>query len=196
MKAEGKILFASFVLWLCVISCSDRYYKASDFVGVFNGKRTTSDMEGEYPWTDEEWRTGVVTYPTEFDSVREERRRGIMAYLQGDTGSRCFPYAVHHKLKPGYLCLEKEGTFRIGFGEFQYGDGVWRLKNNDTIKLEFKSYYQPKDTSMYISVMMDDVVYEGVRNLKILNKDLLQFEYFLFNKKTRIKMMYKRLKAR
>ena len=189
-------MFASFVLWLCVISCSDRYYKASDFVGIFYGKCNIPDMEGEYPRTNEERLTRVFTYPAEFDSVREERRRGIMAYLQGDTGSRCYSYAAYHKLPENALQLEKDGTFEIGLGEVIEGMGVWRLETDNTINLEFNSY--PKDTTRYADVVLGLGLteYQGVRNLKILNKDQLQFEYMLFTGKTKIKMMYKRLKAR
>lgn len=196
MKEGIKLMFVMVALLLCVISCSDRYYKSSDFEGIFTCHSNIPDMEGEYPWTEEERLTGVVTYPTELDSVRDENTRGIMAYLQGDTGSWCYSYAAYHKLPSSILQLMKDGTFKIGFDIFIEGVGVWRLNNDNTISLEFDSY--PKDTARYVDVALTfgGMEYQGVRNLKIINKDQLQFEYLLFNGKTKIKMKYRRLKLK
>ena len=158
MKQSYALLIFVFIIVIisAIMGCSSKTLYENDLVGVYSGKRISKK------------------YVEKINCTHEE----IMAYLCGDTLNN-YSYEVYHNLPPFYLILEDNHTFKfVGF-EAIFGSGTWKIIGKDTLLLSFKQVQ--KGTNAYAAIALSPRRYEGVRKLKILNKNKLRFEYIPYN---------------
>ena len=151
------------------MSCSCYQYSKDDLVGVYVGK-------------------SIPQYSERIDWSYES----IMAYLKGDSSNYSLSYIVYNELPPFSLELGKDNTFSIGAVEFLFGKGQWEIIGKDLLILSFNPL--PKDTAYYGDVALGPMQYEGIRKLKIINKNKLQYEYtpYYSTNDSIIKIFFKR----
>lgn len=171
---------ATFICALFTISCGTRHYASSDFTGIFD----SGNFMGTFK--------GCGTIPLDTESIAKTPEE-IVAFYKGDSGTYLYPYVIYHKLPSDRIIIASYGFNIFGEDAF-YGTGQWKIINNDTVMLEFRSFAKPSEFPVY--GQFGGLVYEGKRYLKILNKNELLFEYKPFHAKNgeKIRIIYKRLK--
>lgn len=167
MKRFISILSIFFSLF-ATISCGSQYFTIDMLSGVYIGE-------------------SIPQYTRKITRSQEE----IMAFLSGDSSEFQYSYIVYNELPPFTLDLQRDSSFNIGAIEFIFGAGHWHIIGKDSLMLSFNSY--PKD---YATIAMGPLQYEGIRKLKIINKNKLRFDYFPYNasNNSAITIIYKRKK--
>lgn len=170
MKRFIPILSIFFSLF-ATISCGSQYFTIDMLSGVYIGE-------------------SIPQYTREITRNQEE----IMAFLNGDSSQFQYSYIVYNELLPFTLELQRDSSFNIGAIEFIFGAGHWHIIGKDSLMLSFNSY--PKDSVRYAEIAMGPLQYEGIRKLKIINKNKLRFDYFPYNasNNSAITIIYKRQK--
>ena len=187
MREFIRIISFVIVFAYCIasISCTKHFFTKDDIAGCFLAIKSPPYISNEYMRRDSS--TGILYYDINKN-----------AYLEGDTGNYAFTYYVYHRLIMKSLQLHEDGTFICSDDSFtSKAKGTWTIKERDILILNFEQI--PKDNMIYVAgLFLENGLFpnEGVRELKIINKNKLRFECPLFKDPNNYKevTIYKRRK--